>query len=135
VGGSLFGAGLTRIEGLDLHGQSITSISQLIDLGDGGEAVSKSILLSTEHRLISLPFGAPNKGIGRDAAAAAQTSRRSHRHHLSQSLLSMGELDIAALDSIIDDMDHSRNDVHHTAPSDNEFMTGALTSPRSRYVQ
>jgi hypothetical protein len=129
TGGSLFGPGLTRIEGIDLHGQTIISISQLVVSADDGVSLPKAVLLLTEHQLITSKFGA-EKTIGQAAASQFQPSRRSHRHNLSQSLLSKGELDIAGLDSVMDDMANRPSDSKMILEPDNEYMTGALALPR-----
>lgn len=136
TGGSLFGPGLTRIEGIDLHGQTITSIAQLIGNADDGVSLPKATLLSTEHQLIISKFGAEKSmgpgSMGHGSTAQSQLSRRSHRHNLSHSLLSKGELDIASLGNLMDDMTARPADSNMTMEPDNEYMTGALALPRGQ---
>jgi hypothetical protein len=134
TGGSLFGPGLTRIEGLTLHGQSIVSITQLIG---HSRSPSKALLLATEHQLLASRYGA-EKVIGR-VNAPVRTSRRTHQKNLSQSLLAQGELDLGELDLMMDEIDGHRDvtmidSTIYTEP-DNEFMSGALVAPPSQTRQ
>jgi hypothetical protein len=137
TGGSLFGPGLTRIEGLNLHGQSITSITQLNGQAITSRSPSKAVLLATEHQLITSRYGA-EKVIGR-ISLPVRTSRTSHRKDLSQSLLAEGELDLGELDLMMDQMDGHRDvpmiDSTTYADPDDEFMSGALVVPRSQTRQ
>lgn len=126
-GGSLFGPGLTRIEGIDLHGQSITSIALVLSQIEDTSIFSKSILLSTEHQLILSQSGS-KQFTSRPSNKFRSQARPQTQNDLSQSLLKTGDLDINGLESMLDSM-HDRPDAKMldstTSPTfDNEFMSG-----------
>jgi hypothetical protein len=102
IGGSLFGPGLARLDGLDLHGQTLTSVVQLPV--PKGKASVRTVVIVTEHQVIYSTRGSP-------ATAGVANSLLSHRpktgpsHHHSRSLGQSMQLDIGTMDAILDSMD------------------------------
>jgi hypothetical protein len=124
AGGSLFGPGLTRIEDLNLKGQHITSVGQVISRHGG------AILVSCEHQLV-LSSHAAQKPLGKPRTTTLVSRPRSDLHR-SQALLEKGELDIDQLDVLMDQMGGAEPGMSGSrlvGDSDGPFMSGAL--PRS----
>jgi hypothetical protein len=125
AGGSLFGPGLTRIEGLNLNGQHITSVGQIISHHRG------VILLSCEHQLVISSHAAQTPLVNLRTTTLATRPRTDLRQ--SQALLEKGELDIDQLDVLMDQMDGEASvsrgmsgSSRLTGDSQGPFMSGAL---------
>lgn len=111
-GGSLYGPGLSRIEGLDLHGERIQRVSQLPSETSSSHTAQKDYIVVTEHRLTFLTNELPRPSArqlfkGFESADASTAD---------QSLLAHGELDIGGLESMLDSMNGN----------DDVFMGGNL---------
>jgi hypothetical protein len=133
TGGSLFGPGLTRMESIDLRGQIVKSITQVVGQNGPGYSVPRAIVLGTQHQLVTCPYGSHRGG------NTTKSSRplASQQNDLSQSLLlKRGELGINALDNMLDNMNSSRHhapvDIFMSTDQDDVFMTGALPAPHRR---
>jgi hypothetical protein len=103
AGGSLYGPGLSRIEGFDLHGQRIQRVSQLPSEKSSSHTAQKDYVIVTEHQLTFLTNKLPHQPTrhrfkGLESADISTAD---------QSLLAHGELDIGGLDRILDNMNGS----------------------------
>jgi len=138
--GSLFGPGLTRIEGLDFHGQMITSIDQLSVKDDKTADSSAAIVLATDHgvTVAAHPLHKPDEEAARRSHLSSKTS---YDLRQSQALLRKGELDIEQLDVMMNDIENnheantadtlraSRQFLEHPVET---FMSGALPLVQGR---
>ena len=100
TGGSLYGPGLSRIEGFDLHGERIQRVSQLPSETSSSHTAQRDYVVVTEHRLTFLTNKLPRP-------PARQLFKGLESVDISmadQSLLAHGELDIGGLDRILDNM-------------------------------
>lgn len=118
TGGSLYGPGLTRIEGVDVGGERMRSVSQLPNHAPTHSG-QKDYLITGEHRIIFVESQLP-RGPGRQLFSdeSADTSAVDH------SLLLHGELDIGGLDRMLDTM----------GGEEDVFMSGALNNTAKRKV-
>jgi hypothetical protein len=120
AGGSLYGPGLSRIEGLDMGGERIQSISQLPNNAPGSQSSQKDYLVTGEHRIIFLESRLP-----REPARQLFTNDSADTSAIDHSLLERGELDIEGLDRMLDNMKEDED----------VFMSGALNgTSRTRKV-
>ncbi|OCK76344.1 hypothetical protein K432DRAFT_306547 [Lepidopterella palustris CBS 459.81] len=107
-GGSLYGPGLSRIQGLNLHGEALNSIEQFgTTTAAARMAVPRDLLVVAEHSLIVLTTTTVQLGrdlsdsllFGREREEEEQTRRA------DQTLLASGELDIGGMDRLLDSME------------------------------
>lgn len=110
AGGSLYGPSLSRIEGIDVGGECIQSISQLPTNTPGPQSSQNDYLVTGEHRIIFLESQLPRGPARQLFTDSADTSAVDH------SLLERGELDISGLDRMLDSM----------KGDEDIFMSGAL---------
>jgi hypothetical protein len=107
-GNTLPSPGLTQIQDISLHGETITSISQFETTSQASRmAVPRDTLISAEHRLI-ISTGT-NKTFGRDlnGTFAQEQAESEEARRTDQALLSHGELDLGGMDRLLDDMEGS----------------------------
>jgi hypothetical protein len=133
TGGSLFGPGLTRMESINLQGQVVKSITQVVGQNDPGSTAPRAVVLGTQHQLVTCPYGLHRS----NNPTKSSRSRSSQRNELSQSLLlKQGELGIDALDNMLDTMNSNRRhapvDTIMSIDQDDVFMTGAVSAPSRR---
>lgn len=101
-GGSLFGPALTRVDGLDLGGQSMTAITQLPALRVD-QSSPRTIAVTTEHRLRCFSR-TPQRASTLGTVLVERTNNRSSHSH-SQTLFPKQNLDLETMDAILDSMD------------------------------
>ncbi|KAF2666894.1 hypothetical protein BT63DRAFT_322811 [Microthyrium microscopicum] len=116
--GSLFGPALTRINGVDVCGMRIAAVSQLPVDADQAET-SRTVAIATDHRLQFVSRTPP-----RVAGSLIKTLPERIRPVSNEAQNSLfgqsAELDVGAMDAILDQMDASSGDLQ---------MTGALPAP------
>jgi hypothetical protein len=121
-GGSLFGPGLKRIEGLDFHGQTITSLTQFsadsVSIGNR----KQEILISLQNSLVILSSTARRSAEHINARYSGETHRITSDGGTMQRLLTQGELDLGGLDAMMDQIDQQ----------DDVFMGGAIPTASRR---
>jgi len=105
--GSLYGPGLTRVEGLELNAEIINNIAQLplrqnrqLSSGLGTMNMQRDLLITAEHRVIIHSSTRPNgesKGLfGREPESPTFRQDRA--------LLDRGDLDLGGMDRMLDSM-------------------------------
>lgn len=104
--GSLYGPGLSRVEGFDLSGEMINCVTQLHPkekVAPGlGKSVQKDFLITAEHRIIILE-GANDIIPGR-TLFNGEPEPESLVLRREQRLLDSGDLDIGGMDRMLDSM-------------------------------
>jgi hypothetical protein len=123
-GGSLFGPGLTKIDGVELGNQTIKSICLVSTEASSSGSKKQEILVATEHQLIFLSHTTQRSAEQINALFAGETQQDSSDQVAFQQLLARGAVGLGGLDSMLDRLDR-RDDV---------FRTGALSLPASRKV-
>ena len=120
-GGSLFGPGLKRIEGLDFHGQTITSLAQFsADSASIGNK-TQEILVSLQHSLVILSSKTQRSAEHINSRLSGE-QRSSSDAGTMQRLLTEGELDLGGLDAMMDRIDQQ----------DDVFMSGPIPTASRR---
>lgn len=103
--GSLYGPGLTRVEGLSTFGELISGIAQLAMTGAAARAgTQRDLLIAAESRLILLSSSTPQ----RESITALFSREREQADgtgQVDQRLLARGELDLGGMDRLLDGMD------------------------------
>ncbi|GAB7357475.1 hypothetical protein MBLNU459_g0012t1 [Dothideomycetes sp. NU459] len=102
--GSLYGPGLSRIEGLDLSGEVLNSIEQFPAKATAvsvGNIVQRDFLVVGEHRVI---ITIPTKPQTPTKSMFARDNGSSVTKAFDQQLLDRGELDIGGVDRLLDSM-------------------------------
>ncbi|KAF2500671.1 hypothetical protein BU16DRAFT_254873 [Lophium mytilinum] len=105
-GGSLFGPGLVKVQGLNLLGEAVTTIQQFDTTTAAARmAIPRDILVVAEHRLIiQTSTTAPSGALG---SIFSDKERNEHELTLKsdQSKLSSRELDVGGMDRLLDSME------------------------------
>lgn len=107
-GNSLPGPGLSQIQDISLHGETITSITQFDTTAEAARlARPRDLLISAEHRL--LINTTTTHALGRDLTSmfANEEPETEESKRSDQALLSHGELDLGGMDRLLDDMEGS----------------------------
>ncbi|OCL08031.1 hypothetical protein AOQ84DRAFT_49461 [Glonium stellatum] len=112
-GGSLYGPGLARIQGLNLNGEAVTTIQQFDTTTAAARmAIPRDLLVAAEHRLIILT--STIEQLGRDLGPTLFEKDRTEDDDMrraDQTLLAQGELDLGGMDRLLDSMESSAADV------------------------
>ncbi|GME22124.1 hypothetical protein GTA08_BOTSDO06542 [Neofusicoccum parvum] len=102
--GSLYGPGLTRVDGLTLFGEPVTDVEQF-GKPKGAAArmgVPRDLLVVAERRLVVLAHVSPEAKSGNIFAKELEAMDRTDK--VDQDLLKRGELDIGGMDRLLDNM-------------------------------
>lgn len=112
-GGSLYGPGLARIQGLNLHGEFVRAIQQFDTTTAAARmAIPRDLLVVAEHRLVILTSTIAQPG--RDLGSTLFDKDRAEEDDMrraDQTLLAQGELDLGGMDRLLDSMESSVTDV------------------------
>lgn len=106
--GTLYGPGVSRIEGFDTYSETINSAHQLAQRQEPtsaglGSLDQRDLLITTEHRFILVTSTRPQLA-ARTAARQNMDLLDSPLHKRDQLLLGQGELDIGGVDRLLDGM-------------------------------
>lgn len=102
--GSLYGPGLSRIEGLDLSGEVLNSIDQFSAKASAvnvGNITQRDFLITGEHRLI---ITTPTRPQTPAKSLFARENGSPVTQTFDQQLLDRGELDLGGMDRLLDNM-------------------------------
>jgi hypothetical protein len=115
--GGLSGSGLTRIDGIDLHNQPISSIGHIPVRSGSLSNLQREFAIITQHELIiySTVTQRPSDQVDRILQKRRQQQGSTYDLTDRRRLLDHGELGLGDLDAMMDSMEHE--DVH---------MSGAL---------
>lgn len=102
--GSLYGPGLSRIEGLDLSGEILNSIDQFVAKATAvnvGNITQRDFLVTGEHRFIITTSTRPQTPA---KSLFARENGSPVTKAVDQQLLDRGELDLGGMDRLLDNM-------------------------------
>lgn len=100
--------GLTRVPGVHLLGEAITSVGQFdTTTKEARSGIPRDALVSTEHRLIITTT--TQKSLGRDLNGGFELDQAEEKEtrKTDQALLSRGELDLGGMDRLLESMEGS----------------------------
>jgi hypothetical protein len=105
-GGSLYGPGLAKIQGLTLFGEAITSVEQLHTTTAAARmAIPRDLLVVTEHRLIIQTNTAAPMGSTGSLFSDREREEQELTLKNDRSMLSSRELDVGGMDRLLDSME------------------------------
>lgn len=104
--GSLYGPGLARIQGLNMLGESITTIEQFDTTSTAARmATPRDILVVAEHKLLIQTSTAAATGNAESMFSDREREEQERTLRNDQSKLSSGELDVGGMDRLLDSME------------------------------
>lgn len=104
-GGSLLGPGLSRIQALNLYGETITAVDQFdTTMKEARMAIPRDVIIAAGHRLLIIT--STNARMGQDLGAMFTKEKEEDEQakRVDQTLLSKGELDLGGMDRLLDAM-------------------------------
>ncbi|KAF2400135.1 hypothetical protein EJ06DRAFT_557188 [Trichodelitschia bisporula] len=111
-GGSLYGPGLSRVEGTEPNGELITSVSALPHVGSESASVAarQDVLVTGEHRLLFVTNTMPRTAEQANAVFQRQLRQKAGQTERDQQLLARGELDLGGVDRMLDSYNMDEDD-------------------------
>lgn len=105
---SLSRPALSKMQGLALFGEAITSVHQFdTTTKEARMAVPRDTLVSTDHRLIILTTTTQPLGWDLNAPFDKEQAEEEETRRTDQALLARGELDLGGMDRLLEDMEGS----------------------------
>jgi hypothetical protein len=106
--GALSGSGLTKIPGLALYGEAITSVDQFgTTTQEARMAIPRDSLISTEHRLIITTNAVQPVGRDLNGVFAGEQAEEKEARKNDLALLTSGELDLGGMDRLLENLEGS----------------------------
>ncbi|KAF2001095.1 hypothetical protein P154DRAFT_490917 [Amniculicola lignicola CBS 123094] len=104
--GGFLSPGLSRIQGLPLFGEAITSISQFATTTkEARMAIPRDVLVAGEHRLVVLTSVAQAEGRDLNGLFQKERSEMEELRQTDRALLGRGELDLGGVERLLGDME------------------------------
>jgi hypothetical protein len=104
-GGSLLGPGLSRIQALNLYGETITSVDQFDTTAkEARMAIPRNVLIAADHRLLIITSNKARMGQDIGAIFDKEKDEDELARRVDQNLLSKGELDLGGMDRLLNAM-------------------------------
>ncbi|KAF2176423.1 hypothetical protein K469DRAFT_755762 [Zopfia rhizophila CBS 207.26] len=114
-GGSLYGPGLSKIQGLALRGEAITSIDQFdTTTREARMAISRDVLIASEHRFIITTHATLSLGRDPDAVFEKERTEDEETRRVDHALLARGELDLGGMDRLLEEMNGGAGAQHNS---------------------
>ncbi|KAF2144746.1 uncharacterized protein K452DRAFT_306517 [Aplosporella prunicola CBS 121167] len=103
---TLYGPGLTKVDGLNLQGEMIGGIEQFARKAtEARMGIPRDLLIRSESRLIVLAHSSPSKpASGGSSLFAKELEERQQEDKIDRDLLKRGELDLGGMDRLLEGM-------------------------------